>query len=68
MSGTRLVVGQWTKSSFSFEPNQCVEVCPLASGGMAVRDSKNPAGAALSYTAEEWSAFIKGAKDGQFDL
>ncbi len=34
---------------------------------VAVRDSKNPSGAILFYTPEEWSAFIDGAKKGEFD-
>ena len=35
---------------------------------IAVRDSKNPAGPALIFTAAEWDAFVGGAKDGEFDL
>jgi hypothetical protein len=34
---------------------------------IAVRDSKNPAGPALIFTAAEWDAFVGGAKDGEFD-
>jgi len=34
---------------------------------IAVRDSKNPAGPALIFTADEWDAFVGGAKDGEFD-
>jgi hypothetical protein len=32
-----------------------------------VRDSKNPDGAVLLYTAAEWRDFITGAKNGDFD-
>ena len=35
---------------------------------IAVRDSKNPHGAALIFPAAEWDAFVGGAKDGEFDL
>ena len=35
---------------------------------IAVRDSKNPGGPALIFTAAEWDAFVGGAKDGEFDL
>ncbi len=35
---------------------------------VAVRDSKNPAGPALIFTAAEWDAFVGGAKGGEFDL
>jgi hypothetical protein len=32
-----------------------------------VRHSKDPDGSVLHYTRREWSAFLKGAKDGEFD-
>jgi hypothetical protein len=35
---------------------------------VAVRDSKDPAGPVLVFTAPEWDAFVGGAKDGEFDL
>ncbi|HEY9413564.1 MAG TPA: DUF397 domain-containing protein [Pseudonocardia sp.] len=57
----------WRKSSFSGQQdNECVEVASLADGGMAVRDSKNPTGPVLSFTAGEWSAFLKGVNAGEF--
>jgi hypothetical protein len=36
-------------------------------GGVAVRDSKNPDGGALLFTASEWQSFIDAAKGGEFD-
>jgi hypothetical protein len=58
----------WHKSTRS-GPNcdNCVEVA-FVSGAIAVRDSKNPSGAALIFTPDEWDAFVGGAKDGEFDL
>jgi hypothetical protein len=56
----------WRKSSFS-EPTQCVEVALLRGGGAITRDSKNPSGPALTFTAGEWSAFLAGVKAGEFD-
>lgn len=58
----------WYKSSRS-GPNcdNCVEVA-FVTGGVAVRDSKNPTGAALIFTPDEWDAFVGGTKDGEFDL
>ncbi|MCY1141989.1 DUF397 domain-containing protein [Actinoplanes sp. Pm04-4] len=47
--------------------NNCVEVAFLESG-VAVRDSKDRSGPALTFTAAEWSAFVGSAKDGEFDL
>ena len=35
---------------------------------IAVRDSQDPDGPALIFTAAEWDAFVGGAKDGEFDL
>ena len=58
----------WRKSSRSNGQNNCVEIADLPDGGRAVRDSKdNGTGPVLVFTAAEWSAFIGGAKDGEFD-
>jgi hypothetical protein len=32
-----------------------------------IADSKNPGGPFLSYTMQEWDAFLDGAKKGEFD-
>jgi hypothetical protein len=55
------------KSSRSAGNAQCVEAAALAGGGIAVRDSKDPDGPVLVFTAEEWSAFVAGVKGGEFD-
>ncbi len=47
--------------------NQCVEVARI-SGGIAVRDSKDPEGPKLLFTTGEWEAFLDGVKGGEFDL
>lgn len=44
-----------------------VEIANLPNGGSAVRDSKNPTGPALRFTATEWSAFTTGIRTGEFD-
>jgi hypothetical protein len=54
------------KSTFSKDGSACVEVARLPDGGRAVRDSKNPGGPVLQFTAAEWSAFIAGAHGGEF--
>jgi hypothetical protein len=46
----------------------CVEVAQRRDGSIAVRDSKNPSQPELVYTREEWVAFIRGAKSGEFDF
>lgn len=57
----------WHKSTHSgTNGGNCVEVADLPDGGRAVRDSKNPQGAVLSFTQSEWQAFIAGVRDGEF--
>jgi hypothetical protein len=58
---------QWRTSS-ACGNNNCVQVAAADAGTVAVRDSKNPDGAILSYTADEWRDFIIGAKRGEFDF
>ncbi|NUR60747.1 MAG: DUF397 domain-containing protein [Catenulispora sp.] len=56
----------WRKASASAGNGQCVEAAPLADG-VAVRDSKDPLGPILRFTAQEWATFLNGAKAGEFD-
>ena len=72
----------WRKSSYSGSGGQCVEMAGLpglAGPGagsspeslamtVAVRDSKNPTGPVLTFTAAAWQAFVTGVKNGEFDL
>ena len=58
---------RWQKSSASNPSGNCVELAKLADGEIAVRNSRDPAGPALVYTRAEMAAFIRGAKDGDFD-
>lgn len=57
----------WQKSSFTANNGQCFELAPLPDGGLAVRDSKNPTGPHLCFTADEWRAFKLGMVAGDFD-
>ncbi|MFB7426060.1 DUF397 domain-containing protein [Streptomyces hydrogenans] len=48
----------WFKSSYSSgEGGECVEVANVV-GSTHVRDSKNKAGAMLSFDAEQWATFV----------
>jgi Domain of unknown function (DUF397) len=58
---------QWRKSTRSGNAGNCVEVAFLDGGRVAVRDSKDPAGPKLLFNEAEWSAFVDGAKNGEFD-
>lgn len=58
----------WRKASASTTNGNCVEVAPLPGGGVAVRDSKDPEGPSLRFTAAEWAAFADGMSKGEFDL
>lgn len=73
----------WIKSSFSNSFSNCVEVawrqagrcqngeCVQAGachcGDICVRDSKDPGGPVLRFTAGEWAAFVGGVRNGEFD-
>lgn len=52
------------KSSFSSSDN-CLEVATVG-GGVALRDSKNPARGPLLFTDDEWRAFVRGARADEF--
>jgi hypothetical protein len=57
----------WFKSSLSFANGNCVEVQFLTDGGVQVRNSRDHSQDALTFTAEEWDAFLGGAKNHEFD-
>jgi uncharacterized protein DUF397 len=52
---------KWTKSSYSAQSGECVELAPVPDG-VAVRDSKDPSGPVLRFTSDEWRAFVAGVK------
>jgi hypothetical protein len=60
----------WMESSDSFANGNCVLVKLLPGGLVAVRTSREAAngGSIVSFTAEEWDAFIDGCKKDEFDL
>jgi hypothetical protein len=65
-NGSCVEVGVWRKASYSGSNGDCVEV-GAAARVVAVRDSKNPAGAALSFGPAAWQAFTCRIKQGRAD-
>ncbi|AEB47583.1 DUF397 domain-containing protein [Micromonospora maris] len=53
LSGAR-----WRKSSRSGSSDQCVEVATNVPGVVGVRDSKDAAGAVLTFEAYAWRVFV----------
>jgi hypothetical protein len=45
----------------------CIGVAALPDGGVAVRDTKTADGPVLTFTADEWDAFLRGVAAGEFD-
>lgn len=56
----------WKKSSHSGAHGDCVEVRVPGPFAVAVRDSKDPEGPALTFGSQEWSAFVTEIGTGAF--
>ena len=57
------------KTSSFCSLGDCVEVGLLPGGSVTVRDTKDPQRRTeLTFTRDEWDAFVKGVKNGEFDL
>ncbi len=56
----------WHKSSHSSQNGNCVEVAANPPELVAMRDSKDPDGAKLIVSAEQWRAFLGGVRKGEF--
>lgn len=66
--GQCVEVGVWRKASYSSSnAGQCVEVSGVLPAAVAVRDSKDPDGPKLSFTARDWTAFTGRVKAGGLD-
>jgi hypothetical protein len=64
MPSNGLESGEWRKSSYS-QISECVEVAKLSRGTIGVRDTKNPGGPVLTYSAADWRTFLQGMRTGQ---
>lgn len=67
MPATGLAGVTWRRSRHSGQLGNCVEAAVLDSGEIAMRNSRYPSGPALIFTPDEMTAFLAGAKDGEFD-
>jgi hypothetical protein len=54
------------RSSFCNPDGGCVEV-DRSGQGAAIRDAKDPDGAVLRFTEDEWRTFVLGVRSGEFD-
>ncbi|GIE29398.1 transcriptional regulator [Actinoplanes italicus] len=67
MTDRDLIGADWRKSTRSGGGNDCVEVADNLPRIVAVRDTKNRDGGTLIFTRGQWSEFLAGVKDGEFD-
>ncbi len=56
---------KWVKSSYSANSGDCIEVARNIPGIVAVRDSKDPHGPVLRFTADEWRRLTERVKAGR---
>jgi hypothetical protein len=64
---TDLDRAEWRKSSYSSgSGGNCVEVATNLPGVVAVRDSKDPDGPALTLTPAQWRSFATAVQLGDF--
>ncbi|MEU6081035.1 DUF397 domain-containing protein [Streptomyces sp. NPDC047108] len=56
---------QWRKASYSEEVGDCVEVATVPHA-VAIRDSKDPDGPALTFTPAAFAAFVAAAASSEF--
>lgn len=55
----------WQKSRRSDGQANCVEISRSVPGVVAVRDSKEPDGAKLTFGPDEWRVFLAGVRRGE---
>ncbi|WP_329362912.1 DUF397 domain-containing protein [Streptomyces sp. NBC_00669] len=62
---------RWFTSSYSNNGGACVEVAANLAASRSVvpvRDSKDPGGPVLAFSADAFASFVAGVKAGEFPL
>jgi hypothetical protein len=62
-----VVCADWRKASYSVNNGQCVEV-GSTHAAVVVRDSVDPSGPVVSYSARTWQRFLATSKAGAFTV
>lgn len=57
---------EWRKSTAS-SSGECAEVA-FAAGAVLMRHSQSASGPTLAFSHAEWTAFLAGVRNGEFDL
>jgi hypothetical protein len=61
-------VGEFVKATASESVDKCVSVAVTSTGHRVVRHSTRVGGAEIPFDRDEWSAFLDGARAGEFDV
>lgn len=63
-----MISSEWRKPTRSGSEGNCVEVRQAPDGMIELRDTKDRSKAAHRFTPDEWTAFVGGVRDGEFNL
>jgi hypothetical protein len=67
ISAAELTGASWKKSQRSNSQGACVEIARLDSETIAMRNSRDPRGTALVYSADAVRALVSAVRTGEFD-
>jgi hypothetical protein len=67
ISAAQLAGATWRKSQRSNSQGACVELARLDAGTVAMRNSRDPQGTALIYSATAVRAMVSALRSGEFD-